>query len=223
MGRTIFSRAESRSFWSRRLGILLLTALQIPKRGFAAHLPAASCLAIVLFLPHSVFAETVFFVVSEIAQPCSACDSYVLPLSEPTDIAHARDLIANGPGIGGTIAMVDAVAGGDGINRNVVASGEPLWSWHVTSFQVFADVAIELCDGTPTFVEANPEAFLANTNGTLCFWGYTVSAEIEGGVEPLPVGGLIAPVIAVLISFAGMAYIAWRRASLPSARNESLP
>lgn len=151
-------------------------------------------------------AETLYFLVSEISQPCSACDSYVLPLSDPAAIAHARDLVANGPGAGRTIALANAAAGGDGINRDLLAAGEPPWSWHVTSFVDFADITIELCDGTPSLVEADPAGFLANTGGVICFWGYTVSAEIPGPGHPAPMGRFVAPLATLAIILAGLGF-----------------
>ena len=149
--------------------------------------------------------ETVYFLVSEIDPQCSACDSYVLPVSDPAAIDHARDLVANGPGAGGTIALANATVGGDGINRNVFEEGEPPWSWHVTSLVGFADVTIELCDGTPSIVEANPVAFLANTNGVICFWRYTVTAEIPGP-RLVPMGRVVASLLAVAMPLAALAF-----------------
>ncbi len=149
-------------------------------------------------------AEPLYFLVSEINQPCSVCDSYVLPISDPSAIEHARDLVANGPGIGGTIALANAAVGGDGFNRNVLAEGEPLWSWHVTSLVAFADFTIELCDGTPSMVGADPVGFLANTNGVICFWGYTVTAEIPGP-RLIPMGRVVAPLAAVAMTLSALA------------------
>ena len=149
-------------------------------------------------------AETVYFLVSEINQPCSTCDSYVLPVSEPSAIDHARDLVANGPGIGGTIALANAAVGGDGFNRNLLAQGEPLWSWHITSLTTFADFTIELCDGSPTLVEADPPGFLANTSGVICFWGYPVTAELPGP-RLIPMGRVVAPLAAVAMSLSALA------------------
>ena len=110
-------------------------------------------------------------------------DSYVLVLSDPADIAHARDLIAKGASAGAAIAVVKIAAGADGRNRDVRAAGEPLWSWHQTGFAGFGDFAIELCDGWPGYVEQDVERWIANTDGTICFWSYTV-------VEELPEPGL---------------------------------
>ncbi len=150
-------------------------------------------------------AETVYFLMSEITQPCSTCDSYVLPISDPAAIDHARDLVANGLAAGSAIALANVEAGGDGINRNVLAAGEPLWSWHVTSLVDFADLAIELCDGTPSMVEADPAGFLANTNGIICFWGYTVTAELPGP-HPLPLGPFVVPLATLAMVLAGLAF-----------------
>lgn len=109
-------------------------------------------------------------------------DSYVLMLQEPADIEHARALVEK-RAAGGTIAVVRIAAGADGRNRNVRAPGEPLWSWHQTSFEGFGDFAIELCDGWPGYVEQDVERWIANTNGTICFWSYTVVEELpEPGV-----------------------------------------
>jgi len=145
-------------------------------------------------------AETAYFVVSELARPCNVCDSYILPLSDPAAIAHARDLVSLGPEAGSTIALANVVAGGDEINRDVLANGEPLWSWHITSFIGFGDFAIELCDGTPGMVEADPTAFLANTNGVICFWSYAVTEELPG--RPIPMGRGVGLTSSFLIALA---------------------
>lgn len=63
-------------------------------------------------------AETIYFLVGESCAPAHHNDSYVLPLSEASDIAHARDLIANGPGIGGAIVVASMRADSNGLNRN---------------------------------------------------------------------------------------------------------
>lgn len=110
-------------------------------------------------------------------------DSYVLVLQKPADIDHARALIEKGAAAGATIAVVRIAAGADGRNRSVRAPGEPLWSWHQTSFEGFADATIEICDGWPGYVEQDVEGWIANTDGTICFWSYTVVEELpEPGV-----------------------------------------
>ena len=126
-----------------------------------------------------VQADTAFFVVSEIGRPCFHCDSFLLPLTDPQDIADARFLVANGPGGSvGSIPVVELTVGSDGQNRDMLAAGEPLWDWHVSGFEGFAEIAIELCDGWPGFIEEEPSAFIANTGGQFCPWSYTVTAEL---------------------------------------------
>lgn len=127
-------------------------------------------------------AETVVFVVAESGTPCFHCDAFLLPLSDPQDIADARAWLARGPGsLVGSIPVVELTAGADGLNRNPLAPGEPLWSWHVSGFSGFADFTIELCDGWPSFIESDPSAFIANTNGQFCPWTYSVVAELTTG------------------------------------------
>jgi hypothetical protein len=122
-------------------------------------------------------AETVWFVLAEDSVVYD--DSYLLPLSNPEHIAQARARLALGEASGvGSIASAQIVAGADGLNRDVNAPGQPLWSWHVTEFEGFADLAIELCDGWPGFVERDPAAFIANTSGRVCFWNYRLVAEL---------------------------------------------
>ena len=75
--------------------------------------------------------------------------------------------------------MVAQIAKGeDGVNRDYLAPGEPLWSWNVARFDSFADISIELIDGWPTFVEQDVDGWIANTNGYIGFWSYTVVAEV---------------------------------------------
>lgn len=127
----------------------------------------------------SVHAETTWFVMSEIP-PATHGDSYLLPLSDPAQIDMARQLLQNGVGGPvGSIASVQVAAGSDGFNRDVLADGAPLWSWHVTAFNAFTDFAIELCDGSPGIVENDVAGFLGNTGNVVCFWSYTVTAELD--------------------------------------------
>ena len=123
-------------------------------------------------------AAPIEFLVAEFPGHVVHGDSYVLVLEAAADIEHARALVEKGAAAGATIAVVRIAAGADGRNRNVRASGEPLWSWRQTSFEGFGDFAIELCDGWPGYVEQDVERWIANTNGTICFWSYTVVEEL---------------------------------------------
>ncbi len=51
------------------------------------------------------------------------------------------------------------------------------WSWHYSSASL-AEVAIELCDGTPSMVEADLNYWL-NTVTTFCPWSSYAYAEIQ--------------------------------------------
>lgn len=123
-------------------------------------------------------AETRWFVVAEIESQHG--DSYLLPLQDPEHIEQARRLITQGPGGDvGSIASVRIAAGSDGLNRDVKSADGDLWSWHVAEFSGFADFTIELCDGWPGLIEADVTAFINNTQGQVCFWAYTLVAELE--------------------------------------------
>jgi hypothetical protein len=130
--------------------------------------------------PEDAQSETIRFLVSEFDKPVHG-DSYMLPLSDPDDIAHARQLITKGPGIGAPLVVAKIAKGANGINRSPLAAGAPPWSWHVTEFEGFADSTIEILDGWPTYVESDIDGWIANTNGYIGFWSYTVTAELSQG------------------------------------------
>jgi hypothetical protein len=140
-------------------------------------------------------AGTVLFVVGEKAGIEEHHDSFVLPLSDAADVAHARELIARGPaGAGASIVTAEIAAGADGVNRNVLGPGQPLWDWHVTRFEGFTDLGIELTDGNPTLVQADIPGWIDNTNGTtdsdrghIGFWSYTIVAELPGNPVTAPI------------------------------------
>ncbi len=129
-----------------------------------------------------VMAETTYFVVAEL--PGFEChgDSYVLPLTNTADIAHARALISEGPQIGEAIVVAGIAAGADGINRDYLKNPPQDWSWHVTEFVAFADMTIEILDGWPTYVESDVNGWINITGGFIGFWGYTVVDEFP----PMP-------------------------------------
>jgi hypothetical protein len=128
-------------------------------------------------------AAAIPFVVAEPPGSAFHGDSYVIAIDDPAAIAHARALIAQGPSVGATIVFARIAEGADGVNRDWLAPGRPAWSWHVTEFLGFGDLGIELYDGWPSFVESDVAGWIANTNGTIGFWSYTVVAEIP---EPAP-------------------------------------
>jgi hypothetical protein len=136
--------------------------------------------AVYFCLISACFGETVYFLVAETSP--SHGDSYVLPLTEPNDIAHARDLIKYGPGVGQAIVVARIACEPDCINRNYLAPAKLAWSWHVTGFENFADMTAEILDGWPGFVESDCEGWVSNTGGLIGFWDYTVVEEL--GTDP---------------------------------------
>jgi hypothetical protein len=142
---------------------------------------ALSCVALAAGCPLAPPQETVYFVVSELDVVHG--DSYILPLRNPADIAHARALIADPENTDGHIVVARIGRGaGDPPNRNVTGDGEP-WSWRVTQFEQFADMTIEILDGWPTYVEENLDEWIMMTGGRIGFWSYTVTEELELLVE----------------------------------------
>lgn len=123
--------------------------------------------------------QTIYFLLGEVpGHPTSRHESYVLPLSKPEDIAHARDLIARGQT--GTNELIRSIVvariarSRNDINRNYLDPKFPEWRWHVTEFVAFADFTAEVLDGYPSNMPA------LNTIG---FWSYTVIREL--GPTPL--------------------------------------
>jgi hypothetical protein len=140
----------------------------------------AASISALPFADYAAAEATHHFLVGEIS--VEHYDSYVLGLSDPADIAHARDLIRLGPDAAGeTIVVAKAAMGRDGINRNYVIPGAPLWSWHVAEFISFADTTAEILDAGPRNLgnyEDDPEYSCCKMMG---FWNYTVVAEFPRG------------------------------------------
>jgi hypothetical protein len=155
-------------------------------------------------------AGVTYFEVAEPAGRATHHDSYVLPLTRPDDVQHARDLIARGPEeAGASIVFAGIAPGADGINRNLLAPAQPEWSWHVTDFNGFGDLGIELLDGWPTHVEQHVSQWMQETKGEVGFWSYTIVRELPAPGRPptvvplppaLPLGG------AMLLGLGAVAY-----------------
>jgi hypothetical protein len=128
--------------------------------------------------------SVVYFLVGEFPGQEIYYDSYVLPLHEPDEIQHARNLIEYGPGFGDPLVVAKIAAESNGINRDYLAPGFPEWSWHIEEFSTFAFATIEILDGWPGFVEDDVDGWIQNTNGYIGFWNYTVIDEITLVPEP---------------------------------------
>jgi hypothetical protein len=157
-------------------------------------------------------AGPVYFLVTEYPGQEVHHDSYVLPLQDANDIAHARDLITRGPAAAGAaIAVAQIAAGADGINRNETAPGKPAWSWHVTNFDGFADNTVEILDGWPGFIEQDVAGWIANTNSRIGLWSYTVTRELTGPTPtPVPLPAALSAGAALMVAV-GIGVIARHR------------
>lgn len=162
-----------------------------------------SLLCLCLFVCCSVVrGEIAYFLVTEFPGFENHHDSYVLPISDPAGIDHARALIAQGASAGATIAFARIAEGPDGMNGDYVAPATGLWNWHVTEFLGFGDLGIEIYDGWPTYVESDIPGWMANTGGIVGFWSYTVTRELTS-IPEVPANVLLpSGVLVGLISFA---------------------
>ncbi len=124
---------------------------------------------------------TVYFLVTEVPGLKYHGDSYVVGISDPTDIAYARSLIANqGVDQGrGNIIVARIAAGADGVNRDMLSEPVNNWSWHITAFESFSGSTIEILDGWPSFIESDVEGWMENTQGRVGFWSYTITQELS--------------------------------------------
>ena len=144
-------------------------------------------LAVLLCCAGPTIAGPAYFLVAERPGAKWHQDSFVLPLHDEQHIVHARDLIARGlDAAGESIVFARIAPGSDGINRNLFASDQPLWSWHVTHVHGFGDLGIELIDGWPTFIENDVPGWMSNTAGEIGFWSYTVVSELGGYPAIIP-------------------------------------
>jgi hypothetical protein len=171
-------------------------------------------------------AELIYFRVAERPGNEVHHDSFVVPISDPADISHARDLISKGPEqAGATILFADIVAGADG-NRDLLSPDQHLWNWHVTKVTGFGDFGIELLDGWPTFVEQDVAGWIKNTNGRIGFWNYTIVSELRDFpgpmAQPIPIRAtlpasfvMIAAVVAVHMLLSRSTRLRWVRANRP--------
>jgi hypothetical protein len=131
----------------------------------------AVALFVIAFSAQIARAETVYFLVGE--THFAHGDSYIVALTDPNDIARARDIIQGGQP---QIVVAEIVAEPDGINRDYFDPNKSIWHWHVTQFLAFAEATIEILDGWPGGVE------LGYNSGMIGFWSYTVVAEL--GTDP---------------------------------------
>ncbi len=114
--------------------------------------------------------NTVYFVFGEPAPLRRA--GFVLPLTRSNDIAHVRAWmkdLQHPPG-GRSIPLFRIAAGADGINRNYLVLGAPLWSWHVVEFVDFNAGIVGTLGISADYVEQNLDEWLQLFHGYTAFF-----------------------------------------------------
>ncbi len=93
-------------------------------------------------------------------------EQLIIRVTDPVLLAQMIDIcLGSSPQ---KIVFGDLVAGGAGHNRDSLNGVD--WSWHLDESTVgLADMTIELCDGIPSFVEADL-AYWIGTVGAFCPW-----------------------------------------------------
>ena len=101
----------------------------------------------------------------------------MVPDKKLEDIAQARsELTLNCTNKHIVVARI--AIGADGINRDLLAPGNPQWSWHVTEFIGFAEGIAEILDGTPTLIEQRVKCCGTLNTDLIGFLAYGVGAEL---------------------------------------------
>jgi hypothetical protein len=89
-------------------------------------------------------------------------ETFVLRLTDPETIRLARERLAGG---NSRFPLGPLRRGDGGFNAP--------WSWHLDPAETrMVEVAVEVCDGTPSYVEAHQADF-----PTYCPWGARITAE----------------------------------------------
>lgn len=99
----------------------------------------------------------------------SAAEEFRVASSSPDFIAQARAQLQL-PQAQRRLFAIGPIAAGRG-GHNVG------WSWHLTNVSL-VEAAVEVCDGTPSMVEADLSYWL-NTVKSFCPWGSYVFAEVR--------------------------------------------
>lgn len=124
--------------------------------------------------------DYVYFKVSEMDAPFHL-DSYVLPIpkSDTMNIRIAREIIQYGAAYSRRIISGKIIRGFSTcelLNKDLV-SGKT-HKWYVQQFDGFSEIAIEVCDSWPGYIDDNLDQWMSELDGAICFWGYSVTEEI---------------------------------------------
>lgn len=138
--------------------------------------------------------QTVYFLVGEpiprIPVPRQRPpESFLLPLSDPAVIAHARCQIANDPinpnpdrECRGNIVIARVAKASDWSNRDLYRPGFPAWSWRVVEFVAFGEVvAMDDWTVTPSQLERRFEVVPEGAEDVFRIFGPVVLRELGPG------------------------------------------
>jgi len=92
-------------------------------------------------------------------------DAFILALTDPDDIAEAREMVTD---VSKRKIILAEITKDNKVNyhvnRDLINNHD--WSWHIAEFLGFYDNTIEIYDGWPTYVEENYNEWVANTKGS---------------------------------------------------------
>ena len=176
------SRTPARAILAVLLALALVAALAACAEPEPTATPEPTAEPTATPEPTAVADGTAYFLVTEYGETPLA-DSYVLPVSDPAQVAEVRAFLAErekDESLGRIVVARIAPGSGDGtyVNRDVASGSGLVYSWHVTEFVGFADMTAEILDGWPGKVEEDVDAWIANTQGMIGFWSYTVTSEL---------------------------------------------
>jgi hypothetical protein len=121
---------------------------------------------------------TVYFLVSELSP--NHGDSFILPLTDPEDIAAAENIV-NGTARAQIVSAVIDYGSGDSNykNKDLLSPNKRVWSWHVKEFNAFVDLTAEIYDSWPTYIEEHLDLWMQMNNGIIGFWSYSVTRKVD--------------------------------------------
>jgi hypothetical protein len=150
------------------------------------------CLVAALAATNTATAQVIYFLVARYPWPNDA--SAVIPLSDPDQVSHARDLVAQ-VGQGTDVNLLSrpwpgviTYAGADGINRNYQDPRLPEWSWHITQVTGFGDAGVPEIFKSPLGLEYEYTNHPNTTGTNWMLMGYTAVQEL--GSLPLYLSGI---------------------------------
>lgn len=99
-------------------------------------------------------------------------ECFILRLIDPVRIAEARQLLRDTAS--GSFPVGELRRGDGGFN----VCGQHRWQWHIDPASVqFAEMAVELCDGRPSFVQERLDYWI-DTVRTYCPWSARIVREL---------------------------------------------